>query len=211
MAFNTGDLDKGFEIIKIDEFSFNKEIMGYSWTRTKANRIERVMIGYGGYPDSFKIYTPVVNIYFSEVENVFEKFKKEHCLNKFTGNSTIQKSFYKLPNVDSTKLKTEIKDLNTFNEVAIELKKIIEDGALPFFEKFNNVNAVFEESEKMAREELRNFIVQPLPQRRMVIKKLCNDPNYQDYTTRLIDYYKSEKDDDLKEIEDLDDFLKSMV
>jgi hypothetical protein len=43
----------------------------------------------------------------------------------------------------------------------------------------------------------------------MVIKKVCNDENYQDYVDKIINYYKSENDEDLKEIEQLNAFLKT--
>jgi hypothetical protein len=41
----------------------------------------------------------------------------------------------------------------------------------------------------------------------MIIKKLCNDPNYNEYVNWLIEYYKSENDPDLFIIEKLNEFL----
>ena len=52
MAFNTYDLDSGFESLEVENFFFKKEIMGYSWTRIRDNKIERIIIGYKGYNDS---------------------------------------------------------------------------------------------------------------------------------------------------------------
>lgn len=105
----------------------------------------------------------------------------------------------------------EINNESSFREVAIEIYKIINNGALPFFDSYSNLNHVFEETEKMPIEEMAEFIEQPLPQRRIVIKWLCKDKKYQEYVDMVIDYYKSEKDDGWKEIGLLDKFLKTMV
>lgn len=210
MAFNKKELDQSFKSFSIDGFTFKKEIMGYSWTKEYLNRTERIIIGYRGYPDSYVSYTPTVTIYFPEVENILENFKKVHFPDKHFGNGTIHKSFVKLQNIDYSKFEIEIKDEKSFNEVALEIKKIIEIGALPFFKKFNDLMTVFEITETMEIEEMADFIVQPLPQRRMVIKKLCNDSNYQEYVDWLIEYYKSENDEEWKELEQLDIFLKTM-
>jgi hypothetical protein len=51
---------------------------------------------------------------------------------------------------------------------------------------------VFEESEKMSIEQMSNFIGQPLPFRRMIIKKLCNDVGYEEYCKLILDFYRAE-------------------
>lgn len=211
MAFNKKELDQSFKMISVDGFTFKKEIMGYSWTKKHPNREEKIIIGYRGYPDAYVAYTPTVTIYFPEVEKILENFKNIHFPDKHFGYGTIHKSFVKLQNIDYSKFEIEIKDENSFNEVALEIKQIIEIGALAFFKKLNDLMTVFEITETMKIEEMADFIVQPLPQRRMVLKKLCNDANYKEYVDWLIDYYKSENDDDWQEIELLDSFLKTMV
>lgn len=208
--WNKSIFNNNLSNIVVHNFKFISE--WGKWELKEENRTLNIHIGYNEYyGSSFYVKGISADIYYPEVENVLENFKKIHFPDKHFGHGTIRKSFINLPNIDYSKFEIEIKDENSFNDVAREIKQIIEIGALSFFEKFNNLDTVFEESEKMVREELRNFIVQPLPQRRMVIKKLCNDSNYQDYTTRLIDYYKSENDDDWQEIELLDTFLKALV
>ena len=210
MAFNKIDIENSFKSLQIDGFKFKKEVMGFSWTKKNNSITERIVIGYGGYPDSYKIYSPVAEIYFDQVENILENFKKTHFPDKNFGNGTIQKSFVRLQNIDYSKFEIEIKDENSFNVVAQQIKQIIEIGALPFFKKLNDLMTVFEITETMEIEEMADFIVQPLPQRRMVIKKLCNDSNYQEYVDWLIEYYKSENDEEWIELEQLDVFLKKM-
>ena len=211
MIYSKDELDDSFKNLNFEGYNFKKEIMGYSWTKDFPDRIERISIGYRGYPNSYYVYTPFVEIYFKIVEDIIEKFMIDFFPDKDYGNGTIHKSFVKLPNIDYSKFELEIKDQDSFDEVANEIKKIFEKGIVPFFEKYSTLKTVFEETEIMPIEELRNFIVQPLPKRRMVIKKVCNDENYQDYVDRIINYYKSENDEVWKETEQLDAFLKNMV
>jgi hypothetical protein len=205
-----------------EKFNFNlSQLMGKDfkfipkqgkWEKRIDDRILNIYVGYNEYYfSSFYIKGISAEIYFPEIENILESFSLKHFPDKDYGNGTIHKSFVKLPNIDYSKFELEIKDQDSFDEVANEIKKIFEKGIVPFFEKYSTLKTVFEETEIMPIEELRNFIVQPLPKRRMVIKKVCNDENYQDYVDRIINYYKSENDEVWKETEQLDAFLKNMV
>lgn len=180
------------------------------WEKQVNHRKLSIHVGYNEYYfSSFYLKGVSADICFNEVERIINNFKKEYYPDKHYGNTTIQKVFVKLDNVDYSKFDIEIKDDFTFGEVATEIRKIINDGALPFFDLFSDIKTVFEETEKMRIDEMANFITQPLPQRRMVIKWLCNDEKYQDYVNMVIDFYKSENDNTWKEIELLDSFLKT--
>ena len=192
MAFNTIDLNNGFESIAVEGFKFKKEVMGYSWERENSDKMDRIVIGYGGYSDSFKIYTPIVGIFFKKVEEVL---KPAYELSKVKGlynHTTIHKSLINIEGIDYKIFDNEINSNKMFERVATEIEKLILKGALPFFEKYQSLKAVFEETEKMDIEKMSNFIGQPLPFRRMIIKKLCNDPSYENYYKLILDFYKAE-------------------
>lgn len=192
MAFNTNDLDKSFESFSVEGFRFRKEVMGYSWSIENSDRIEKIIIGYGGYPDSFRIYTPVVETSFHEVEFLLERVYKQSKVQGLYNHTTIHQSLINIVGVNYQLFETEINNDDTFNLVASEIKKMIQNGAIPFFKKYQTLNAVFEYTEKMPIEQMSNFIGQPLPFRRLIIKKLCNDSTYEEYYKLIIDFYRAE-------------------
>ena len=211
MAFNKKELDNSFKSIMIDGFKFKKEIMGFSWTKEYSNRIEKIIIGYRGYPDSYVAYTPTASVYFEEVERfLLESFNKTGIVSRWGDTGTITKAFVNLQDVDYSVFNTEINNEARFMKVATEIEKIINAGALPFFEKYNTLEKIWEESEKMALEEMANFIGQPLPQRRMIIKKLCKDPQFEEYAKMVVDFYEKEKDQDVPIVKQLYHDLKAV-
>lgn len=212
MVYNKADFKKHIETIQIGGFKLKSAVQAYLFVCKHKDKTETITISYRNYaPHGFYIDGVSVDIYFNEVENILHRFKKEYFPDKHYGNTTIQKVYIKFEDVDYSKFEIEIKDDFTFGKVASEIRKIINNGALPFFAMFSELKTVFEETEKMPIDEMAKFITQPLPQRRIVIKWLCKDIKYQDYVDMVIDYYKSEHDNTWKEIELLDSYLKTMV
>lgn len=212
MVFNKIDFKKCIDSIQIEGFGLKSAVQAYLFIREYKDRTETITLSYRNYaPHGFYIDGALVDIHFHEVENTLNRFKNEYYPEKHFGNTTIHKALVKLEGIDYSKFELEVKDEFSFKQVAVEIEKVIKNGVFPFFEKYNILESVFKETEAMPIEEMANFIVQPLPQRRMVIKKLCNDINYSDYVNMVIDYYKSENDESWREIEQLDSFLRSQL
>jgi hypothetical protein len=184
MAFNKKELDQSFKSFSIDGFIFKKEIMGYSWTKEYSNRKEKIIIGYRGYPDSYVIYTPTVDIYFPEVENIINPLLDKFNIQNRYGNTTIQKSLIKIVGVDYSKLETEINNQSTFDMVTDEINKIISLGAMPFFEKYTSLKTVNEDLSEMSEDELSNFISGIIGVKLPLIKKLTYSS---DFNTELLE------------------------
>ena len=186
MAFNNTDLDNSFKSIEIDGFIINKEIMGYSWTQWYEDRSNRIIIGYGGYPDAYRIYTPTADIYFDEVENYLSPFYKKHNIQE-TSQSTIRKVFQDLKDVNCTILETKIKDDESFNTVKREIQKIINEGALPFIKKYSSLKSVSELLAFKSAEEIVTYIqgAKLLP-KTVLILKLSGHPQFKE---KLIEFY----------------------
>lgn len=211
MIFNKRDFEDLIFKLGPEDYKYKGNFGSARFIKVEGNIIFTIAIGYGEYfPHSAIISGVSADVYFNEVEDILNSLKKKYYPNKHFGGSTIQKVFVKQEGVDYTKFDTEIKDETTFKLVVTEIEKIIYYGALPFFERYSKLTTVFEEIEKMTIEEMVNIIVQPLPQRRMVIKWLCNDANYREYVDMVIDFYKTENEENWKEIELLDGFLKSI-
>lgn len=172
MAYNNSDLDKSFKSIEVSGFNFKKEIMGYSWTKLHHDRIERIIIGYGGYPDSYRIYSPTVDISFEGIENTLNPLYEKYKIENRYGNTMVQRVLIGIKDVDYTKLQVEISNEESFNFVSQEVRKLIIIGALPFFEKFNTLQKVNEEICRLNEEEISSFISGIVGIKVPLIKKL---------------------------------------
>jgi len=181
MAYNKKELDNSFISIKINGFNFKKEIMGYSWTKQYSNRIERIIIGYRGYPDSYVAYTPTISIYFPEVEDILTRYglSEEY-------KSTFGKVFQDLNEVDYEKLNTGINSEETFNLVKNVVEDILEKRVMPFFTQF----ALLEEianflSDKKVEEIVPYIQGSILLPKTVLIMKLANHPHFK---KRLVEF-----------------------
>jgi hypothetical protein len=198
------------------DFILNKDIMSYNWTQDRNGVIRRIGLGYRKYQSGFLLYPPNASIRFNKVElileNVLNKYNIKNTFNEFP-QFTIKGNIHPVKGVDYEMFDRFISDseyfsgTKAFDFVFDEAEAIVKYGAMPFFERYQTLENVLKETEKMPMKQMANFIGQPLPQRRMVIKKLCNDPNYNEYVNWLIEYYKSENDPDLFIIEKLNEFL----
>lgn len=212
MVFNKNDFENLIVQLKPTGFVFKSEFGSARFTKKESNKVLTIGIGFNEYfPHSAIIKGVSATINLNEVENIIENFKNKFYPLKHYGNGTVHKTFVKAEGIDYSKFDIEIQNELTFSKVAIELKKIMIIEVTSFFHEFDTIIKVFNTSEIMPIDLMANFIEQPLPQRRMVIKKLCNDINYQEYVDWLIEYYKSENDEDWREIEKLDNFLKIIV
>jgi hypothetical protein len=176
--------------------------------RAFSDKVER--IDYAGreyFPHGAFLEGVIISVSFYSVENILNEILDKYHIKQRYGNSTIHAVLNDIEGIDYNKFETEIHDEASFQIVAEEIKKIVEYGAMPFFEKYDTLEKVFLETEKMSIDKMSNFISQPLPQRRMVIKKLCKDSNYNEYVKMVLDYYKSTNDPDVFIIEKLNDYL----
>jgi hypothetical protein len=181
MAFNKKELDQSFKLFSINGFSFKKEIMGYSWTKEFPDRKESIIIGYRGYPDSYVVYTPTVNIYFPEVENILEEYGlgEEY-------KSTFGKSFQDLKDVDYEKLSIEINSTESFNIVKTVVQDIIEKGVLPFINRFCSLKEIADFLADKKFEEIVPYIQGAiLLPKTVLIMKLADHPYF---TKRLLEF-----------------------
>ena len=163
--------------------------------RIFADRKEVIYYSHSDYfPHGVYVQGVIVKTYFFKVEELLDKmFIASSVKNSYGDTGTISKSLINIEGINYKAFDIEIKDDDTFSSVASEIKKLIQKGAMPFFERYQTLQVVFEETENMPIEQMSNFIGQPLPFRRMMIKKLCNDPGYEGYYKLVTEFYGAEK------------------
>jgi hypothetical protein len=191
----SNEIKKLFDKFVINDFTYKKERKGFTWTKKEPNKTSRIILPYlDSYPNCIKLQPITVEIYFDEIENIFNNLLKDNIeLNQFGKRGSINKIFsnnkYFIENIRAKKIENE----NDFKLIGINLNIFINEYVLPFINKYNNIIDIFLESEKMEMTDLIDFIEQPLPLRRMIIKKLSNDPNYEAYAKTMIDYFEKDK------------------
>ena len=109
---------------------------------------------------------------------------------------TIKNSLNNVIGVDYSQLETEISNDISFQPVKNQLTKLI-TISLEFFNDFSNLEQVFKYIESKSIMEMVNFVGQPLPVKRMIIKKLANDENYDFYVQSLLTIFSKENETEL--------------
>lgn len=210
MIYTREKFKKHITEIEIDDFKIKSGIQAYQFIRKEDVLTKVITISYRDYtPHGFYIDGVTVKIFFNNVETILENtYKSIKMKNRHGITGTIHQSLINLSGIDYTVFKTQIDDKKSFQVVAKQIKNIIKEGALPFFKQFNSLHKIFEYTESQSIEDMSNFIGQPLPQRRMIIKKLCGDEDYKDYVKKLCDYYKEKNNSDLLIIQEIDSFLR---
>lgn len=198
MVYNKKDFDKAIIQLKPEGFEMVSSFGSTRFVKKEINRTLIIGIGYNEYfPHGAYVKGVVVSIYYDNVEKLMNRLFTETQITNLSGDSgTISRSLFDIGGINYSVFETEISNNETFGIVALEIKKLIDKAALPFFEDYKTLQKVFEDTEKMEIERMANFIGQPLPFRRMIIKKLCNDSRYDDYYNMVVDFYKNENSKD---------------
>jgi len=141
-----------------------------------------IAIGLIAYPDVIKIQEGCsVMKKFDEVESVLLPVLSKHDINIGFWKSTIFKDF----NIGQHEFNKH--DLRAVEAIFNEIKSLSYIQGTQFLNLFKKLDQVYEASERMEVKEMVNFISQPLPLRRMVIKKLCEDNGFDDFCNKYIE------------------------
>jgi hypothetical protein len=193
MVYNKSDFNKKINTLKPIGFESYTNFGSTRFVKKEDKRVLTIAIGYNEYfPHSADVKGISVDISFNEVEEVLRPVFKQSKVKGLYNDTTIHQSLIDVEGVNYKLFETEINNDDTFNMVAPEIKKMMVNGAIPFFERYQTVRAVFEDTEKMPIEQMSNFIGQPLPFRRLIIKKLCNDVGYEEYYKLIVNFYRAE-------------------
>lgn len=186
----TKELEKLMKFLPIADFKYKKEIKGFSWTKKLQDRQEEIIIGYRTfYPNMFQIYRPSVYIYFDIVENIIEESVQKCNIQKTWGDGgTIHTTLNGVLDIDYNVFETKISDENNFRLVSDEIVKLVEKGAMPFFEKYQTLKDVADLLADKTPEEVVPYIqgVILLP-KTILILKMSNHPMYKE---KLIEFRK---------------------
>lgn len=194
-TYNKENLQSHLELIKPSGFTLESLDGEFFYTKQDAQKKITITPFYDEYFPHDVVFSSVfVDVLFNNVEQIFHdvyinnsNVDFKHFLNE---TPTFLKGFsFVLSNTEKDKLKnTKVFDDSTFYQVKPLLQQMIA-AAVNFVNQNQTLQDFYNLGEAMSIEELTNFYIQPLPPRRMIIKKLTNAPDLNSYAVGLIDRY----------------------
>ena len=95
------------------------------------------------------------------------------------------------------------KDISEYEEVMNIFNLFYKQDALPFFERWKDLNVLYEYIKDKTEEELWDILGQFAPMKKAVILKLCNDSNYQGFMDSYFQKQKEYFDEDPEDIDNI--------
>jgi hypothetical protein len=185
MVYNKTDFKSHISTLQIEDFKFKSAVQAYLFVRTKPNRTETITISYKDYaPHGFYIAGVSAEIFLNEIEIILTPLLSKHGV-KEVFQSTIGKSFQGMSGVNYEVFNIEINNERTFGEVITEVKKIIDQFALPFLEASLQTIANLLADKKP--EEIVPYIQGPilLPKTVLILK----EAKHPEYKKKLSEFY----------------------
>lgn len=129
-------VDSSFKYKKVNPgFLFSKKI--------NADIEQRILITYGGYPDMYRIYPPTAALTINSIEKTINLIIKSSNLTKVVNCvPTINLSCVGIKNVDYSKFKNLMTKIQDFEEIKLEIIKLLDFCTNPFLNKYNSIESV---------------------------------------------------------------------
>ena len=147
----------------------------------------------------FSIY-----INFLSIENILVPIlAKNNLVGRKSSPKDIYNSFFVDSDFKIPTIKKEIKSDNDIKQIEDDFYLFFNTDALPFFEKWKDLNVLYEYIKDKTEEELWDILGQFAPMKKAVILKLCNDSNYQEFMDSYFQKQKEYFDEDPEDIDNI--------
>ena len=147
----------------------------------------------------FSIY-----INFLSIENILVPIlAKNNLVGRESSPKDIYNSFFIDSNYKIPTIKKEIKSDKDIKQIEDDFYLFFNTDALPFFEKWKDLNVLYEYIKDKTEEELWDILGQFAPMKKAVILKLCNDSNYQGFMDSYFQKQKEYFDEDPEDIDNI--------
>ena len=147
----------------------------------------------------FSIY-----INFLSIENILVPIlAKNNLVGRESSPKDIYNSFFVDSDFKIPTIKKEIKSDNDIKQIEDDFYLFFNTDALPFFEKWKDLNVLYEYIKDKTEEELWDILGQFAAMKKAVILKLCNDSNYQEFMDSYFQKQKEYFDEDPEDIDNI--------
>lgn len=147
----------------------------------------------------FSIY-----INFLSIENILVPIlAKNNLVGRESSPKDIYNSFFIDSDFKIPTIKKEIKSDKDIKQIEDDFYLFFNTEALPFFQKWKDLNVLYEYIKDKTEEELWDILGQFAPMKKAVILKLCNDSNYQEFMDSYFQKQKEYLDEDPEDIDNI--------
>lgn len=169
------------ELLGIDDFKPNSTgAGGVSLVRNN----EEISITYRKYPGIYQIRQNLMGFKsFPQVEDILRKYYKLHNIG--LQNDTIYTSSRRIEEITEV----DIADPEDIEKILPQLKLMVYEDILPFFEKYDTLEKVNSHINTLDKADISKFIFHPPIPRMMIIKRLTNSPDFETFCTWAIEIY----------------------
>ena len=209
-TYNKENLQVHLELLKPSGYLLESFENEFFYSKTESQRKITIVPYYDEYFPHDVIFRSVsIKVLFYDVEQIFNdvyinnsNVDFKHFLNKTPSFSEDFSDV--LSTFDNEKLETtKVFNDSTFYLVKPLLQQMI-TAAVNFVNQNQTLQDFYSLAELMDIEQQANFYTQPLPERKLIIKKILSISDYNSYATQLLNYYNQEG-----EIEDAN-FLQAL-
>ena len=188
MVYNKKDFNRHINTIIPKSFS---QVKTYCMFQKKIDdRMEIIYFPHRDYfPHGVYMEGVSVEITFPKVENVLRSVFYKYNIQQKYNNSTVHTALNNIKDINYLKFETEIHDDASFQVVAEEVKKIVEYGAIPFFEKYQTLEEVHNYAMSLQVDDYPNFFLGDGPFKLMIIKKIIKQNDYEDYANKMVEVW----------------------
>lgn len=192
--YRTAEFEQDLKRRNFEGFKLGEIILRYRLTQEKDGVTKIIDLPYSRdmshrNHQPFIMRLPEFAVRFSKVEQilgvVMKNFDRSYRDDRAV---TIHTLTDPVENVDYEVFNLQISSSETFNIVFDEIEKIICKAGIPFFERYVTLDVAFRDLEQMATGETAKFKIPLLALRRMIMKKLYDDPGYKNYANEMILY-----------------------
>jgi hypothetical protein len=187
MVYKKEDFRNDIGTLQIEGFKLKSAVQAYLFVRKKPSRTETITVSYKDYaPHGFYIAGVSAEIYLNEIEDILTPILSKHGV-KEVFQSTIGKSFQGITGVNYDAFNIEINSEQAFSEVIIEVKKIVNQFAFPFFDKYNSLQRIADFLVDKKPEEIVPYIQGPilLPKTTLILR----EAGHSEYRKRLNEFF----------------------
>lgn len=151
------------------------------------------------FPFDARFYGISVGICFTEVEQIFHQIWQTfpnldfgHSLTASTFNEGFREDIIGQSGYEFL-LDNPVSDTASFNEAFPYLNQLM-NAAVNFANQYTTLQNFYNYAESMPIQDQAHFYNQPLPARKMIIKKLLNISDYSTYSTDVVNHYNQQPD-----------------
>jgi hypothetical protein len=193
------------------EFKFYKGpgVLGAKWKYDGG--FKQILLSTVRYPPIYHIRGVSALMRFDRVEAILESILPKYKLTSPGIGETIKSTLAGVSAIDYSFSDVDIVDEESYGIVFAQVEKLMKSGALPFFEKYQALEETNRHIESLPINQLSGFVSGDVALKRLVIKRLCNNPDWADYGQMILQFFKENAVKEPQHYKNLDSVTQELM